>query len=207
MRYCSRCREYNVEDASTSSWCRPCKADRAKKGRQAKGVRSRVILGHSDSGKRCGNCFMFLELSEFSPSVRGALGLSAYCKVCTRTRYYDRDKAREASYRHRERNREVYLSRHRLHQFNRKKLEKVTADSSVTSEFVKSVYANTECYYCQKTVNRGDRTLEHIIPLAGGGKHTSTNIVMACKYCNSAKQDQSEEEFRRKNGFQGKGAS
>jgi 5-methylcytosine-specific restriction endonuclease McrA len=116
-------------------------------------------------------------------------------------RYYDKDKAREATHKYRKQNREVYLSKHRIRQFNRKKLEKVTSDGSVTDEFVRSVYSSTQCYYCQKIVKREDRTLEHIVPLAGGGKHTSTNIVMACKYCNSAKQDQSEQEFRSRHGF------
>jgi 5-methylcytosine-specific restriction endonuclease McrA len=41
------------------------------------------------------------------------------------------------------------------------------------------------CAYC----GRGDRPLEqdHVIPLSKGGRHAASNIVPACKPCNSAK--------------------
>jgi 5-methylcytosine-specific restriction endonuclease McrA len=44
---------------------------------------------------------------------------------------------------------------------------------------------NHACAYCQ----RNDRSLEmdHVIALTKGGKHCPTNIVPACKPCNSSK--------------------
>lgn len=42
------------------------------------------------------------------------------------------------------------------------------------------------CYYCKKKTKL---TLDHVIPLSKGGKHTASNIVPACGPCNSQKHD------------------
>jgi len=41
------------------------------------------------------------------------------------------------------------------------------------------------CYYCGKKLKR--LTMDHVVPLSKGGKHTKENIVPACKSCNSRK--------------------
>jgi 5-methylcytosine-specific restriction endonuclease McrA len=42
------------------------------------------------------------------------------------------------------------------------------------------------CYYCKK---KRQLTMDHVIPLSKGGKHTASNIVPACLSCNSSKHD------------------
>lgn len=51
------------------------------------------------------------------------------------------------------------------------------------------------CAYCgeQKPLER-----DHSIPLSRGGSHTASNIVPACRSCNSRKKDRTVEEFLRK---------
>lgn len=44
------------------------------------------------------------------------------------------------------------------------------------------------CVYCGKRC-KGKLTQDHITPLSKGGSHTLTNIVPACKNCNSKKHD------------------
>jgi 5-methylcytosine-specific restriction endonuclease McrA len=44
------------------------------------------------------------------------------------------------------------------------------------------------CYYCGAIVAPGELTMDHIVPLARGGRSTKNNIVPACKDCNSKKK-------------------
>jgi len=45
------------------------------------------------------------------------------------------------------------------------------------------------CYYCGKKISSGEFTMDHIIPLSKGGKSIKSNIVLACKNCNSNKKN------------------
>ncbi|WP_258103368.1 HNH endonuclease [Marinoscillum sp. MHG1-6] len=51
---------------------------------------------------------------------------------------------------------------------------------------------NHECQYCGTNHNL---TLDHLIPRSKGGKSTWSNLVTACKHCNSKKGDFSPEEM------------
>ena len=44
------------------------------------------------------------------------------------------------------------------------------------------------CHYCGKTFDPKELTLDHIVPVARGGKSTRGNVVPACKTCNSDKK-------------------
>lgn len=43
------------------------------------------------------------------------------------------------------------------------------------------------CYHCQEKYSRYELTMDHLIPLARGGKTTKKNVVVSCKTCNSKK--------------------
>ncbi len=43
------------------------------------------------------------------------------------------------------------------------------------------------CYYCEKKFAPGQLTLDHVVPLARGGKSQPGNVVPACKACNREK--------------------
>ncbi|OEU71220.1 MAG: HNH endonuclease [Desulfuromonadales bacterium C00003093] len=45
------------------------------------------------------------------------------------------------------------------------------------------------CHYCEKPFPPGELTLDHIVPLARGGRSTKGNCVPACKECNNRKKD------------------
>jgi 5-methylcytosine-specific restriction endonuclease McrA len=47
--------------------------------------------------------------------------------------------------------------------------------------------AKNRCYYCQQIPE--ELTIDHIIPLSKGGKHTASNVVPACRPCNSRKHN------------------
>ena len=48
-------------------------------------------------------------------------------------------------------------------------------------------FFNHSCAYCEKTLKRLQQ--DHFIPVSKGGPYTVTNIIPACKSCNSSKQN------------------
>ncbi len=44
------------------------------------------------------------------------------------------------------------------------------------------------CHFCQQAVGAANLTMDHLVPLARGGKSTRGNIVSACPACNKKKQ-------------------
>ena len=48
------------------------------------------------------------------------------------------------------------------------------------------------CAYCQR---RRELTQDHVVPLSRGGRHDRTNIVPACRSCNSRKHTKSLKDF------------
>lgn len=46
--------------------------------------------------------------------------------------------------------------------------------------------AQGKCFYCHKLAQL---EMDHVVPLARGGRHALSNIVFACKRCNASKSD------------------
>ena len=44
------------------------------------------------------------------------------------------------------------------------------------------------CYYCGGLFKPKDLTMDHIVPLARGGRSTKDNLVTCCKECNNKKK-------------------
>lgn len=56
------------------------------------------------------------------------------------------------------------------------------------SAWWKQKCARGRCYYCNAAVHPSELTMDHIVPLIRGGKSVKSNIVTACKTCNSQKK-------------------
>lgn len=54
------------------------------------------------------------------------------------------------------------------------------------------------CQYCKKKKATKDLTFDHVVPRAQGGKTTWTNIVTACRPCNSEKEDRTPQQAKMK---------
>lgn len=48
---------------------------------------------------------------------------------------------------------------------------------------------NGQCQYCGSHIERKDATLDHVTPIAKGGKTTWENCTTACSPCNATKSD------------------
>ncbi|WP_417916920.1 HNH endonuclease [Candidatus Electronema sp. JC] len=44
------------------------------------------------------------------------------------------------------------------------------------------------CHYCQQKFVPGELTMDHVVPLALGGRSVKNNLVPCCKECNTAKR-------------------
>jgi 5-methylcytosine-specific restriction protein A len=44
------------------------------------------------------------------------------------------------------------------------------------------------CYYCGRSILPKELTMDHIVPMARGGKTTKSNVVPSCKECNNQKK-------------------
>jgi len=61
-----------------------------------------------------------------------------------------------------------------------------------------AVYARDRmtCLYCGFKFTAGELSLDHVVPVARGGKTTWSNLATCCKPCNGEKADRRPEEFR-----------
>jgi 5-methylcytosine-specific restriction protein A len=66
--------------------------------------------------------------------------------------------------------------------------EKNRARELRRSEWWKRKRAAGICYHCQQHVPPTTLTMDHLVPLARGGKSTKSNLVPACKACNTSKK-------------------
>ncbi len=66
--------------------------------------------------------------------------------------------------------------------------ERQKAREMRATQWWKRKLAKGICYYCRRTFSPQELTMDHIVPIARGGKSTKGNVVTACKDCNSAKK-------------------
>lgn len=66
--------------------------------------------------------------------------------------------------------------------------EKRKARALRQTNWWKQQLAKGICYYCHGHFAPEELTMDHIVPLARGGKSTKGNIVPCCKACNNRKK-------------------
>ena len=74
--------------------------------------------------------------------------------------------------------------------------QKVSNAFEISNSEIEKLY-KSDCFYCGTSENI---TLDHVIPLSRGGKHSVGNIVPACGRCNSSKGSKTIIEWRSKYG-------
>lgn len=68
-----------------------------------------------------------------------------------------------------------------------KKKEKEKARLLRQGSWWKQVLGKGTCYHCEKKFKSDELTMDHLIPIARGGKSDKKNCVPCCKECNSKK--------------------
>ncbi|MNL26020.1 HNH endonuclease [compost metagenome] len=67
------------------------------------------------------------------------------------------------------------------------KREKAKARELRTSQWWKQELGKGLCYHCGQRFKPAELTMDHLIPIARGGKSTKNNCVTSCKLCNTKK--------------------
>ncbi len=68
------------------------------------------------------------------------------------------------------------------------KREREKARQLRATDWWKAKIAAGVCHYCGKKVGPAALTMDHVIPVARGGKSTRGNCVPCCKECNNSKR-------------------
>jgi 5-methylcytosine-specific restriction endonuclease McrA len=68
------------------------------------------------------------------------------------------------------------------------KRERQKARELRQSQWWKRRCAKGLCHYCGRQTPAGELTMDHIVPVARGGKSSKGNVVPACKSCNTKKK-------------------
>ncbi len=66
--------------------------------------------------------------------------------------------------------------------------ERYKARALRESQWWKRRLAKGVCHYCGRLTSSRELTMDHIVPLARGGKSIKGNVVTACKECNNKKK-------------------
>jgi 5-methylcytosine-specific restriction endonuclease McrA len=68
------------------------------------------------------------------------------------------------------------------------KRERARARELRQTQWWKRRIGTGHCHYCRRQVGARQLTMDHIVPLARGGRSRRGNVVAACKDCNTRKR-------------------
>lgn len=68
-----------------------------------------------------------------------------------------------------------------------KKREKAKARELRQGTWWKQILGKGKCYHCEEKFKSIELTMDHLIPIARGGKSDKKNCVPSCKDCNTKK--------------------
>lgn len=68
------------------------------------------------------------------------------------------------------------------------KKERVKAQDLKRSQWWLNRVNQGVCHYCNEKFSPAYLTMDHVVPIARGGKSTKGNVVVACRNCNDSKK-------------------
>lgn len=83
----------------------------------------------------------------------------------------------------------------------RNKRRTATKQGDVTSKQLLDLQNNAKiCYWCGVSLKKVKTHIDHYTPISKGGKHTISNLVVSCAFCNISKNDKDPIKFANKKG-------
>lgn len=76
------------------------------------------------------------------------------------------------------------------------KKERAKARELRASQWWRQKLGERLCHYCGQRFEKVELTMDHLVPIARGGRTTKSNVVVACKTCNSEKKYHTPAELR-----------
>lgn len=149
--------------------------------------------------KTCTKCKVTKPLTDFYKQAAGKFGVQSECKPCWKVRLAtDYQKNRQAvinrTAAYNIANRDAYNERRRKNHLERPELYLGAAQRRRARKNAGGVFriSNQElgrlykksCFYCGST---NEITMDHVVPLVRGGRHSIGNLVAACATCNKSK--------------------
>lgn len=129
----------------------------------------------SPEHKMCSMCNLVKVKSEFSKMSASRDGLQYRCKACSAEIEANRSMASRRSRNH---NRRVRLAN--------------TESFTVLRKEIRRLYRN-KCFNCGSAENQ---SIDHVVPLARGGRHSIGNLITLCTNCNSSKGSKTLSEWK-----------
>ena len=81
------------------------------------------------------------------------------------------------------------------------KRERAKARELRTSQWWKQQVGPGVCHHCRNKFLKNRLTMDHLIPVARGGKSSKSNVVPSCKPCNQSRGQKLDVERAFENGF------
>jgi len=83
---------------------------------------------------------------------------------------------------------------------NSKRRSIIKSSDIDSSEIHKLIFESKVCYWCNTSLKNKEVHVDHYIPLARGGEHTISNLVVSCRLCNQKKHSKDPIVFANKLG-------
>ena len=152
----------------------------------------------------CIKCKVFKPFSDFHKNARTSEGINNECKICKNSRSKQRYQEygellrgqmafqRANSYQHRLEIERASRKRRKSFQRPRKNARQQIRNRLLVANIwtikdseINALYSRP-CYNC---ATKEDLSIDHIIPLSRGGRHSIGNLQTLCRPCNSSKGD------------------
>lgn len=79
----------------------------------------------------------------------------------------------------------------------RKRINTPDCEFAQNKDVVALLMRSAACHWCRKEFESTEqKTIDHVIPVSKGGKHSIDNLVACCSKCNNVKADKMPEEFK-----------